>query len=78
MNFIETIKERARANQKRIILPETMYERVLKAASICHKEHIAEIILIGENDKVDSLAKEHNIDLEGIKIINPVTNPETE
>ena len=78
MNFIDTIKERARANIKRIILPETMDERVLSAASICHKEHIAEIILIGENEKVEALAKEKNIDLTGIKIINPVTNPETD
>ena len=78
MNFIETIKERAKQNIKRIILPETMDPRVLKAASICHQEKIAEIILIGEENKVNELATKENINLEGIKIINPFTNPETE
>lgn len=78
MNFIETIKQRARQNKKRIILPETMDKRVLKAASICQKEKIAEMILIGEEDKIATLAKEENIDLEGITIINPFTSSETE
>jgi len=78
MNFIETIKERARANIKRIILPETMDKRVLKAASICQKDKIAEIILIGEEDKISALAKEDNIDLEGIRIINPFTSKDTD
>lgn len=78
MNFIETIKERARNNIKKIILPETMDKRVLSAASICTKEKIAEIVLIGKEDEIKSLAKEDNIDLEGITIINPFTNSITE
>ncbi len=78
MNFIETIKDRAKNNIKRIILPETMDERVLKAASICHQEKIAEIILIGEEDKIEKITSEKNIDLNGIQIINPFTNPETD
>ena len=53
MDFIKTIKERAKNNIKKIILPETMDERVLKAAAICHKEKIAEIILIGKEDEVE-------------------------
>ena len=36
---------------------------VLSAASISNKEQIAEIILIGKEDEVLSLAKEDNIDL---------------
>lgn len=78
MNFIETIKERARQNKKTIILPETMDKRVLKAASICEKENIANIILIGEEDKINKLATEENIDLSNIEIINPFTSEETD
>lgn len=78
MNFIETIKERARQNIKTIILPETMDKRVLKAASICQKEGIAKIILIGEEEKVNTLAKEENIDLANIQIINPFTSEKTD
>ena len=43
MNFIEEIKNRAKNNIKRIILPETMDKRVLKAAEICTKENIAKV-----------------------------------
>ncbi len=78
MSFIETIKERAKQNIKRIILPETMDKRVLKAASICHSEKLADIILIGEENKILELAKEDNINLDGITIINPYTNPNTD
>ena len=47
MNFIEEIKQKARKNKKRIVLPETMDERVLKAATTILEEDIADIILIG-------------------------------
>ena len=40
-----------------------MDKRVLKAASICHEEKIAEIVLIGKEEEILSLAQEDNIDL---------------
>lgn len=52
MEFIEIIKKEAKRNKRRIILPETMDERVLKAAEIAVKEDIAEIILIGNKEEI--------------------------
>lgn len=69
MNIIDTIKKRAAANIKKIILPESMDERVLEAASICANEGIADIILIGEEDKINS-----GFDLSKVTIINPKTD----
>ena len=66
MNFIESIKERARRNKKKIILPETMDKRVVKAAEIIRNENIADIILIGK-PCID-------IDLKGIEVIDPNTS----
>lgn len=66
MNFIESIKERARNNKKKIILPETMDKRVVKAAEIIRNENIADIILIGK-PCID-------IDLKGIEVIDPNTS----
>ncbi len=77
MNRIERIKERAKENKKRIILPETMDKRILKAASLASKEGIADIVLIGEKNEIISLAKEDDILLEGIEIIEPTTNKQT-
>ncbi len=78
MNIIDKIKERARAEKKKIILPESMDKRVLEAASICVKESIADIILIGETADIEKLANENNIDLTNITIISPLTNPATD
>ena len=50
MNFIESVKERAKSNIKTIILPESMDERVLKAAEIVLQEGIANLIIIGSDD----------------------------
>lgn len=48
MNFLDNIKNRAKNNRKKIILPETMDERVIKAAEKVVNEGIADIILIGK------------------------------
>ena len=51
MDLIKQVKENAKRNKQRIILPETYDQRILKAADIVIKEDIATVILIG-NDKV--------------------------
>ena len=70
MNFIDKIKDKARLNKKRIVLPESMDERVLDAAVKATEEGIAHVILIGNSIK--------DIKLAGIEVINPVTNEMTE
>ncbi len=69
MNLIETLKLKARRNKKRIILPETMDERVLQAAEQIIQEDLAEIILIGEED----ILVGHEI-LKKATLINPKTS----
>lgn len=66
MSFIDNIKKRAKKNKKRIILPESMDDRVLEAARCVVDEEIADIILIGDHDKI-----KEKIDINGISIINP-------
>lgn len=70
MNFIDNLKNRAKLNKKRIVLPETMDERVLKAAQIASEEGIADIILIGK-PIID-------IKLDNINVIIPEENDLTE
>jgi phosphate acetyltransferase len=78
MNFIDKIKEQARSSEKKIVLPESMDKRVLEAASICSKENIAKIILIGKKEEVEALANENNIDISLTTIVDPFTNELTE
>ena len=53
MSFIDSIKERAKSNKKRIVLPETMDKRVIEAAEKILKEDIAEIILVGKTEEIE-------------------------
>ena len=71
-SIIDIIIKRAKENIKRIILPESSDIRVLTAASKAHREKIAEIILIGDEEKICETANYNNIDLSGIEIINPI------
>ena len=73
MAFIDKIKEQARKNIKTIVLPETEDIRVLKGAQIVLEEKTANIILLGEEEKIEKLAKENDINLKGVKIINPIS-----
>lgn len=71
MNFIDTIKSRAKEDIKTIVLPETEDVRVLQAAEKVLKEGFAKIILVGNEEKTKKLAKENNINIDGIIIENP-------
>ena len=46
MNFINTIKLRAKNNIKKIVLPEASDIRIIEAAATALKEEYADIILI--------------------------------
>lgn len=74
MSIIEKIIEKAKQNKKRIILPESMDKRVLLAAEIATKEKIAEIIIIGDKEKIIN----NYPNLENIQIIDPNKSELTE
>ena len=74
MNFIESIKDRAKQQIKTIVLPEAEDIRTLKATETVLNEKYAKIILIGDEEKIFAKAKENNIEIEGAKIINPKTS----
>lgn len=78
MDIINNIKERASKNKKTIVLPETEDLRTLKAASLVKKEGFANIILIGNEDKIMTLANNNNINIDNIEIINPDTYEKTD
>ena len=71
MNFIDTIKERARKDIKTIVLPETEDIRTLQATEKILKEGFAKIILVGNKEKTEELANQNNINIEGAIIIDP-------
>ena len=76
MNIIDRLKQRAKENKKTIVLPETMDIRVLEAAEIVLKEEIANIILVGDPQKIKE--QNLNLNLDNARIINPNTDELTE
>ena len=73
MNFIDKIKEKAKGDIKTIILPEAEDLRILKGAEIVLNEGFAKIILLGNKEKICSLASENNINIKDATIIDPET-----
>lgn len=71
MSFIENIKERARNNIKTIVLPEALDIRTIEAASIALNEKYANIILLGDVEKINELASKNGFDISEAKIIDP-------
>jgi phosphate acetyltransferase len=72
MNLIEQIKENARKNRKRIVLPESYEERTLKAADEILFNEIADIVLIGSPETVLKDAKRLGLKhIEKATIIDP-------
>ena len=69
-DLIKNIKEKASSKKRTIVLPESHDERVLKAADILTREKIAQIITIGNEEKVRSDAKNLGVDLTGVRIID--------
>ena len=52
MAFIDTIIERAKADKKTIVLPESMDKRTFAAAEKILKEGIANIVIIGTPEEI--------------------------
>lgn len=76
MDLLNQIKEKAKKNLQRIVLPEGYEERTLKAADIVISEGLAKIILIGNPEKLAALAKQWNLsNISKATIIDPENNP---
>ena len=73
MSFIDNIKLRAKGNKKRIVLPESMDQRIIDAAEIIIKEDLASLIIIGNVDSINNSFVKDNC-----TIIDPSTSDITE
>ena len=71
--IVETIKKKAAALNKKIVLCEGEDTRVVEAAGDCAKEGIAQIVLLGNADKIK--VNNPDVDLTGVEIIDPATSP---
>jgi len=79
MNLLELIKQNAIKNNKRIVLPEGLEERTIKAADIVLNENIAQIILVGNNEKIKEASGKLGLkNIEKAKIVDPLKHEKKE
>ncbi|MEW6507047.1 MAG: phosphate acetyltransferase [Bacteroidota bacterium] len=72
IQLLKQIREKASQRKKTIVLPESHDERVLRAAEILVKEKVASVITLGREQKIREDAQKIGVDLQGIRIIDPV------
>ena len=74
--FARTIADRAKKSPKRVVFAEADHYRVLKAAEQAMEEGIAIPILLGRRSVIEHLIEEHNLELNGVEVINPRADEE--
>ena len=74
--IVETIKQKAAEKNKTIVLCEGEDARVVQAAADCIEQGIAKIVLLGNAEEIK--AKNPDVDLTGIEIIEPAASPKLE
>ena len=72
--FTHQLLERARADRKRIVLPEGEDDRILKAAGRLLQRNVAELTILGDEQRIRARSAELGVDLSDAKVLNPQTS----
>ena len=69
MDFINSLKEKARADRKKIVLPEGMDRRTYEAAEKILKDDFADVVILATDEMLKKYGE--GVDISGAEIINP-------
>ena len=79
MELIEQLVAHAKANKQRIVLPEGTEERTLKAANQILTDEVADLILLGNVEEIEALAKKWGLgNIHRATLIDPATSEKAE
>ena len=79
MELIEQLVAHAKANKQRIVLPEGTEERTLKAANQILTDEVADLILLGNVEEIQTLAKKWGLgNISKATLIDPATSEKRE
>lgn len=76
--FESNLLEAARVKKQRIVLCEGEEQRILEATDILLRRNAADIILLGNEDKIRSQAHKLGLDISAATIIDPASAPNLE
>jgi phosphate acetyltransferase len=69
--FEHQLMELARSNRRRIVLPESVDDRILSSAAILMRRGVADLILLGNPQTVKARASHLGLSLTGVEIVDP-------
>lgn len=72
--FTYQLLDRARADRKRIVLPEGEDDRILKAAGRLLRRGVADLTILGEENQIRSRGAELGVDLSAATVLDPRTS----
>ncbi|MDX2604806.1 phosphate acetyltransferase [Streptomyces caniscabiei] len=74
MMFEHTLLEQARAERRRVVLPEGTEERVLHAAEVILRRDVCDLTLLGPVEQIRKKAADLGIDLGDSMLVDPATS----
>jgi phosphate acetyltransferase len=75
VNFIEEMRVKAKANPRKLVLPEGYETRTLKAGRILVDEKLtAEVTLLGQKSQIEAEAKKQGVSLDGLNVEEPAAS----
>ncbi|GGY34230.1 phosphate acetyltransferase [Streptomyces omiyaensis] len=74
MMFEHELLEQARADRRRVVLPEGAEERVLRAADVLLRRDVCDLTLLGDVEAIRKKAADLSVDLRGTQLIDPQTS----
>lgn len=78
MSLMESIKQKAKTNKKRILLPEGPEERTVQAVGVIMAEGIADVTLLGNEAEIRESAQKLGVSLNGVEIVDPMLDADRE
>jgi len=66
--------ERAKTNRRRIVLPEGVEERIMRAAEILSRREVADLTLLGDARKIEQKVTNLGLQLKNVDIIDPLNS----
>lgn len=76
--LIRNITEKAQRSPKRVVFAEADNIKILKAAQTAWEEGVAQPILLGKANIINSLIKEYGFEFQDVEIIDPKSDEEKE
>ena len=70
MDILERIRQRAASRPQHIVLPEGDDPRTVVAAAEATSRRLARITVLGDDEKIRTVARDNRLDLAGVEIIN--------